>query len=99
MYSSESWTTVEAPLFVENGYCRCTQIGNNQFSKRVQHGKSKEWREQLGILFDCDTTRGRHHSYHIIEVAAIVIVPDNISVTKEEFSSLCCSSEHTHIQF
>ena len=52
------------------------------------HGK------QLIILFDCETTGGSHYSDHIIEVAATVIVPDNTSITKEEFSSLCCTSKH-----
>ena len=32
--------------------------------------------------------------FHIIEVAATVIVPDNTSITKEEFSSLCRTSKH-----
>ena len=52
--------------------------------------------KQLIILFDCETTGGSHYSDHIIEVAATVIVPVNISITKEEFSSLCRTSKaHT----
>ena len=37
MYISlESWTTVEAPLFVANGYSRCTHISSNHYSKRTR---------------------------------------------------------------
>ena len=61
---------------------------NNSFSCSFPaHGK------QLIILFDCETTGGSHYSDHIIEVAATVIVPVNISITKEEFSSLCHTSK------
>lgn len=63
---------------------------NDSFSGSFPtHGK------RLMILFDCETTGGSHYSDHIVEVAATVIVPDNISITTVEFSSLCRTSKHT----
>ena len=48
----------------------------------------------LYIFYDCETTGGSHYNDHIIEVAATVMVPDSISITTPEFSSLCRTSRH-----
>ena len=62
---------------------------NNSFSSSFPtHGK------RLMVLFDCETTGGSHYSDHIIEVAATMIIPDNVSITTVEFSSLCRTSKH-----
>ena len=50
--------------------------------------------KQLMFLYDCETTGGSHYSDHIIEIAATVIVPENVSITTTEFSSLCRTSKH-----
>ena len=44
------------------------------------------------FLYDCETTGGSHYNDHIIEIGSVVIVPDNLSVTQTEFSSLCHTS-------
>jgi len=49
------------------------------------------------FLYDCKTTGGSHYSDHIIEVAATVIVLENVSITTTEFSSLCHTSKHVAI--
>ena len=62
---------------------------NNSFSNSFPtHGK------RLMILCDCETTGGSHYNDHIIEVAATVIIPDNVSTTITEFSNLCRTSKH-----
>ena len=52
--------------------------------------------KQLLFLYDCETTGGSHYDEHIIEIASIVIVPDNLSFTKTEFTSLCHTSRCIH---
>ena len=54
--------------------------------------------KQLLFLYDCETTGGSHYDEHIIEIASIVIVPDdlNVSITKTEFTSLCHTSRRIH---
>ena len=49
-------------------------------------------RKQLLFLYDCETTGGSHYDEHIIEIGSVVILPDNLSVTQIEFSSLCHTS-------
>ena len=46
------------------------------------------------ILFDYETIGGSHYCHYIIEVAATVIVPDNVLITTTEFSNLCRTSKH-----
>ena len=53
-------------------------------------------RKQLLFLYDCETTGGSHYDEHIIEIASVVIVPDNLSFTKTEFTSLCHTSHRIH---
>ena len=48
----------------------------------------------LLFFYDCKTTGGSYHRDHIIEVAATVIVPDGLHITRTQFSSLCQSSHH-----
>lgn len=48
----------------------------------------------LYIFYDCKTTGGSHYNDHIIEVPTTVMVPDSISITTPEFSSLCHTSRH-----
>ena len=48
----------------------------------------------LYIFYDCETTGGSHYNDHIIEAAATVMVPDSISITTPEFSSLYHTSHH-----
>ena len=54
--------------------------------------------KQLLFLYDCETTGGSHYDEHIIEIASVVIVPDdlNVSITKTEFTSLCHTSRRIH---
>ena len=52
--------------------------------------------KQLLFLYDCETTGGSHYDEHIIEIASVVIVPDNLSFTKTEFTSLCHTSHRIH---
>ena len=46
-------------------------------------------RKQLLFLFKCETTGRSHYDDRIIEIASVVIVPDNLTITQTEFSSLC----------
>lgn len=50
--------------------------------------------KQLLFFYDCETTVGSHHNDHIIEVTSSVMLPDNVSVSKMEFSHLCRTSRH-----
>ena len=56
-------------------------------------------RKPLLFLYDCETTGlNRYYDHdHIIEIASIVLVPDNApaSITKSEFSSLCHTSRRS----
>ena len=49
-------------------------------------------RRQLLFLYDCETTGLSHYYDRIIEIASVVIVPDNLTITQAEFSSLCHTS-------
>ena len=49
-------------------------------------------RKQLLFLYDCETTGGSHYEEHIIEIASAVMAPDELSITKMEFTSLCYTS-------
>ena len=48
--------------------------------------------KQLLFLYDCETTGLSHYEEHVIEIGCLVILPDNLSVTQLEFSSLCHTS-------
>ena len=50
--------------------------------------------KSLYIFYDCETTSGSHYNDHVIQASATVMVPDNISITTPEFSSLCRTSYH-----
>jgi len=49
------------------------------------------------FLYDSKTTGGSHYSDHITEVAATVIVLENVSIATTEFPSLCHTSKHIAI--
>lgn len=46
----------------------------------------------LLFLYDCETTGGSFHNDHIMELASVVIAPDDISISKPSFTSLCHTS-------
>lgn len=46
------------------------------------------------FLYDCEATGGSIHKDHIIEVASLVIEPEDTSVSEKSFSALCRSSRH-----
>ena len=48
----------------------------------------------LLFMYDCETTGGSHLQDHIMEVGSVVLVPDGVSITTTEFSSLCHTSQH-----
>ena len=52
----------------------------------------------LLFLYDCETTGLSCYNDHIIEIASIVLVPDNApaSITKSKFSSLCHTSRQSN---
>ena len=50
--------------------------------------------KQLLFLYDCETTGLSHYVEHIIEIASVVIVPDDSTITQTEFSSLCYTPRH-----
>ena len=51
-------------------------------------------RKQLLFLYKCETTGLSHYDDHIIEIASVVIVPDSLTISQTEFSSLCHTSHH-----
>ena len=67
--------------------------GNNS-DNNIFSGSFPTHAKRLMFLFDCETTGGSHYSDYIIEVASTVIIPDNVSITTVEFSSLCRTSKH-----
>jgi len=48
--------------------------------------------DPLLFAFDCEATGGSFYVDHIIEMAAVVIAPDNVIVTETSFSQLCKAS-------
>ena len=48
----------------------------------------------LLFFYDCETTGGSHHQDHIMEIASEVLLPDDVTITKSEFTSLCHTSRH-----
>ena len=50
--------------------------------------------EPLLFFYDCETTGGSFHNDHIMEVASVVAVPDNVDISKQDFNSLCHTSRH-----
>ena len=48
----------------------------------------------LLFLYDCETTGGSFHQDHIMEIGSTVIIPDGVSISNEEFCSLCHTSRH-----
>ena len=49
---------------------------------------------ELLFLYDCETTRGSSHNDHIMELASMVIVSDDVNISKPHFTSLCNTSRH-----
>ena len=45
-------------------------------------------------MYDCETTGGSFHQDHIMETDTTVIIPDGMSISNEEFCSLCHTSLH-----
>ena len=50
--------------------------------------------EPLLFIYDCETTGGSHLRDHIMEVGSMVSIPDGVSISNAEFSSLCHTSLH-----
>ena len=48
----------------------------------------------LLFMYDCETTGGSHLWDHIMEVGSVVLVPDGVSITTTEFSSVFHTSQH-----
>ena len=48
--------------------------------------------DPLLFAYDCEATGGSFYADHIIEMAAVVIAPDNATVTETSFSQLCKTS-------
>ena len=48
----------------------------------------------LLFMYDCETTGGSFYQDHIVEIGSMVIAPDGVSISNEEFSSLCHTSRH-----
>lgn len=48
----------------------------------------------LLFMYDCETTSGSFYQGHIMEIGSAVIAPDGVSISNEEFSSLCHTSRH-----
>ena len=48
----------------------------------------------LLFMYDCETTGGSHLRDHIMEVGSVVLIPDRVSITTTESSSLCHTSQH-----
>ena len=61
---------------------------NPATSPTVENGKP------LLFIYDCETTGGSHLRDHIMEVGSMVSVPDGVSISNAEFSSLCHTSLH-----
>ena len=45
--------------------------------------------ESLLFFYDCETTGGRLHNDHIMEIA-----PDDVNISKPDSTSLCQTSHH-----
>ena len=48
----------------------------------------------LLFMYDCETTGGSFYQDHIVEIGSVVIAPDGVSISNEEFFSLCHTSRH-----
>ena len=46
------------------------------------------------FIFDCETTGGNHLQDHIMEIGSLVLIPDGVSISTVEFSSLCHTSQN-----
>ena len=57
-------------------------------------GPTIESGKPLLFIYDCETTGGSHLRDHIMEVGSLVSIPDGISISNTEFSSLCHTSQH-----
>ena len=54
-------------------------------------------RKPLLFLYDCETTGLNCYEDRIIEIASVVLVPDNApSITQAKFSSLCYTSRQSN---
>ena len=63
-------------------------IVNHATGPTVENGKP------LLFIYDCETTGGSHLCDHIMEVGSVVSIPDGVSISNAEFSSLCHTSLH-----
>ena len=63
-------------------------IVNHATGPTVENGKP------LLLIYDCETTGGSHLRDHIMEVGSVVLIPDGVSISNAEFSSLCHTSLH-----
>ena len=57
-------------------------------------GPTIENGKPLLFMYDCETTGGSHLRDHIMEVGSMVSIPDGVSISNAEFSSLCHTSQH-----
>ena len=93
----EEFLVAEFPVARDNRIERNDWSSDNNPSGNLQSSNCAvpvNGRQQLLFFYDCETTGGSHYTDHIIEVAATVIVPTNLSITSTatEFSSLCHTS-------
>ena len=61
-------------------------------------GPTIENGKPLLFIYDCKTTGGSHLRDHIMEVGSVVSIPDGVSISNSEFSSLCHTSLHITCQ-
>ena len=57
-------------------------------------GPTIENGKPLLFIYDCETTGGSHLRDHIMELGSVVSIPDGVSISNSEFSSLCHTSLH-----
>ena len=46
----------------------------------------------LLFIYDCETTGGNHLQDHIMEIGSLVLIPNGVSISTVEFTSLCQTS-------
>ena len=57
-------------------------------------GPTVETGKPLLFIYDCETTGGSHLRDHVMEIGSVVSIPDGVSISNTEFSSLCHTSQH-----
>ena len=50
--------------------------------------------EPLSFFYDCETIGCSFHNDYIMELASVLVVPDNVDISKPHFNSLCHTSCH-----